>query len=574
MSAIAIAGLTDAQREVLKGVVVGDLLFLEKDSEASDEDEDEGDDSDDAQSDDDDDDDDEDPDENDSAEESELESDAADYDDESETDRQEAVNPADASINGDDYEEEIAEHNYAVSVASTAHSNTSAGYSNNMAVGYAVLASESTSPASTSAIDGGASNEHAQDTEMSAATSEAGSDDVTDVQQPAARCTLYLVVGVSKTEAGTIDDLVLIELVYHSYPTSDDPDTELEDLDAHTYHIYGDLIVHSVKKYCTHAKLGCAERRSMAMMAENELLKSAHITRNPTGDHVRIRSFDQCPGCTGGFLDSLDELGQLVVSDRYASPTQLEHRPVCPVCIGLPLLKEQQNLRYELELTGTVELGDIVEFHGRLNQRRRLVGHPFYQLDEREWGYRFDDMEDEDDDADQNAGAFEHWAEAMDPNANVKLRPASAATIAALPRKLYGDTQEVRGANEEATACVICTSSFQVDQVVVELPCGHIYCDGSCIAMWLAQFNNCPTCRKEVPTRRSLNTDAGHGQGGTVDAAENASDGAQISQQDAVGQKDYRAGGGFTADMECANVASMATVDADVGVPDAAVAEG
>lgn len=94
--------------------------------------------------------------------------------------------------------------------------------------------------------------------------------------------------------------------------------------------------------------------------------------------------------CQDGWLASIADL-QAVATD-YTVPTSLPHEPVCPTCIGADLMKEHQSLRAEVEAFTFVDLGRVVEFTGRLNVRRTALGYEFKQLDEREWGYHFDDM--------------------------------------------------------------------------------------------------------------------------------------------------------------------------------------
>lgn len=102
--------------------------------------------------------------------------------------------------------------------------------------------------------------------------------------------------------------------------------------------------------------------------------------------------------------------------------------------------------------------------------------------------------DDEDENGDDSA-QYQQWEEAMDPNnpANVKTRPAADTAIASLPRKLFKDLTSA-----EAGDCLICTESYDAEQVVIELPCQHFYHD-QCVETWLKQFNSCPTCREPLP---------------------------------------------------------------------------
>lgn len=305
---------------------------------------------------------------------------------------------------------------------------------------------------------------------------------------------LYLVTGTSHDETGAaLEDISLVELSY-----------DLLHADEHTFQLFGTEISHIASKDCTHAlDSECQSRKSFKQLAQNDGLQSHTIRLNPSGDYVRpiVQPNSLCPAnCDEGWLESRESLADHVSADVYTSPATHPHQPVCPVCLGLDLLKDHQALRATFEATYQVDFGALVEFIGRLNVRRAQVGHGFYQLDERQWGMLFDDMgqsDDEDGDVDANGGVWEQWAEAMDPSANVQLRPASEKTIAALPRMAYQDVP-VKGEEEKAAVCVVCTTSYEAEHVVVVLPCGHFSCDGECTTAWLSKFDSCPCCRARV----------------------------------------------------------------------------
>ncbi|KAI7183841.1 hypothetical protein KC363_g8006 [Hortaea werneckii] len=333
-------------------------------------------------------------------------------------------------------------------------------------------------------------------------------------QQVVSTMAVYLVNAVDKdSNANTITDLSLVELVY-------DPQCG----DAHTFQIIGQEIVYAPgpHSHCDHSDPDvCTAFLSLSDLAQDNALQGFNLHLNMPVD-VAHAILDVNPSpcladCDAGFLPSITDLPTYLPRSLYNSPVTSEHRPVCPVCMGLPLLREQQDLRYALHqlLLPDVIFGPAVEFIGRLNQRRARVGWDFYQFDEREWGLLFDDMPENDaeDGDDGNGGAnagggagWQTWTEAMDPNANVPLNPASDATIAALERLTYqqATTQKMDKSaaavhDEGAETCYVCQEEYKPETMVVLLPCGHFMCDGSCTVQWLKSFAKCPVCREEIP---------------------------------------------------------------------------
>lgn len=47
--------------------------------------------------------------------------------------------------------------------------------------------------------------------------------------------------------------------------------------------------------------------------------------------------------------------------------------------------------------------------------------------------------------------------------------------------------------------CSVCKDNFEVNQIILKLPCKHIFHE-ECIMPWLKERNSCPTCRFELPT--------------------------------------------------------------------------
>lgn len=184
-------------------------------------------------------------------------------------------------------------------------------------------------------------------------------------------------------------------------------------------------------------------------------------------------------------------------------------------------------------LLGVADMGVIVEFLGRVNPRRRELGYPFEQFDEREWGFgEFDDMlSDDDGDGGAGDGRWEQWEEALDPNSAVQTRPASAATIASLPRKLFESIKQDK--EDELANCKVCLDKFEDGAVTVELPCGHTYYHEDCIEQWLKQFDNCPTCRRVVTPGTESKDESQATQEGAADSGAVDMDGDDALMSDA-----------------------------------------
>lgn len=72
--------------------------------------------------------------------------------------------------------------------------------------------------------------------------------------------------------------------------------------------------------------------------------------------------------------------------------------------------------------------------------------------------------------------------------------PASKKVIASLPH-----IKVKRNKSGQMPCCAICTDQFELEEVALKLPCGHIF-HSPCIVTWLKQHCTCPICRKELPT--------------------------------------------------------------------------
>ena len=293
--------------------------------------------------------------------------------------------------------------------------------------------------------------------------------------------TLYKVHGVTKNDVGSVTDITVGTLDYCSKPA---------EATSSVYHIYGQDIILS-----TTPVDGSAETVTVKEVVVDTIDREYSITLKPNGDTTRSIIFNgRCPvQCNHGWVATQEDMHSMVTENIT---TLSPHSPVCPVCMGKALMQEFQSLRETFENLNVVDMGDIVEFYGRLNPRRRLLGYRFQQLDEREWGYMFDDMLSEDEgQGDQDDGQWETWEEAMDPNSGTTSNPASDAAIAALLRKSFADVEQT----ELDASCAVCREEFVGDTIIAELPCGHFFCDSGCAQVWLKHSNSCPKCRAKLP---------------------------------------------------------------------------
>jgi hypothetical protein len=299
--------------------------------------------------------------------------------------------------------------------------------------------------------------------------------------------TVYLVVKIAKGAKGAIQDLSLVPLKYSTQAGTS----------AGTFHLYGKECVPS---FFSAGKVDQPSQVGDEYISIHDLPSPDTLVFNvsPDGDTVREAVFSgECLACDGeGWVRCITQLSGMV-KDYTIPSSEVNEAAVCPSCIGIDLMKEHQDLRAELEAFYRVsDFGATHQFQGRLNVRRRELGYEFEQFDERKWGYLFDDMLSDDGAAggDRDDGRYEEWDEATDPNNGVILHPASDATIKSLPVKKYADIK-----TDDEAQCVVCCENFENQQLVVQLPCKHFFCEDGCTTQWLKQHDTCPICRARVP---------------------------------------------------------------------------
>ncbi|KAK4536309.1 hypothetical protein CDCA_CDCA08G2334 [Cyanidium caldarium] len=85
-----------------------------------------------------------------------------------------------------------------------------------------------------------------------------------------------------------------------------------------------------------------------------------------------------------------------------------------------------------------------------------------------------------------------------DPN-RYGAPPAAPEAIASLPRFAMSGAvlDEGERAGGSTQICAVCHDEFHVGTRVMEMPCGHLFCE-DCLEQWLRVRCSCPTCRQEI----------------------------------------------------------------------------
>jgi hypothetical protein len=299
-----------------------------------------------------------------------------------------------------------------------------------------------------------------------------------------------LVTHVIKDSSGNITDIHILGLEYKARP----------DQTTRSYQLYGNQCVANLPSGPVKPASGFAAGHESKLYMRGirlslfQNMSEMSFTVAPTGDRVRQHLHSGvCPaGCDEGWLASIDELHGMVKD--YTVPTsKTDARAVCPVCVGVDLMKEHQGYCAKLEnFLQVADFTSLLDFHGCLAPRRAQLGYGYEQFDERAWNLMFDDMISEDE-GERSDGGYEPWDEANDPNGDVVPRPTPQATIDSLLVTQYAIIKV-----DDDAQCTVCCEQFKDEQLVVKLPCKHVFCEGACILEWLKNNDSCPLCRAQV----------------------------------------------------------------------------
>lgn len=275
-------------------------------------------------------------------------------------------------------------------------------------------------------------------------------------------------------------DVQIRELYYHKFPSL---------AQREGYYIYGDECFAILGNPTENAAWNITPLINLQTLALDIGNNAYRLIIHPnTGDFRRVLFDHRRPAnCNQGFLSDQEHRNRLLLRPKRMIP---EYQPLCPICHGIlmsmiyPILRSSRYRRFYLS-------HDIVDdFYETLNARQSLMGYPNYAFHEDTWGTLFEDICKED----WTTSFDEQWVH-LPLLAQLiwgTVPPAQSEAIARLQRRTYGEIDTT------TDTCGICRTDFNKNALVVQLPCGHIYCNGGCVEMWLHRHDSCPTCRRSL----------------------------------------------------------------------------
>merc|ERR1711977_481999 len=88
------------------------------------------------------------------------------------------------------------------------------------------------------------------------------------------------------------------------------------------------------------------------------------------------------------------------------------------------------------------------------------------------------------------------------PRENMHIHHAENTDTPTLPEVILSLHVKICYGVDETVTCAICHEGYSDDDEMASLPCEHAY-HRSCIVPWLQKHNTCPTCRHELPSKKS-----------------------------------------------------------------------
>lgn len=335
-----------------------------------------------------------------------------------------------------------------------------------------------------------------------------------DNNEPAFRVqiNLFAIIGMVRDEVGTVIDLHLQRLEYNdSVPRAT---AKAYRLFPGTFEMHNEAVAFGFD----------IDSETLTTIIGNASDFDATLSLDPDEDGVRRVLQDYgywTHHCNEGFCHSLHDVQDLVTETL----PQLTHfEPICPVCTGKDLLDEHLALRRKVDDSTLLDLTEVFNWLSKINSVREQQGLPFVDLDDRQWGFSFDEdsfgggnfTRDADGSVWQAAPA-----EALDAAAVniVTDRPAAAEAVEALQRPSFDELSLAA----EDRGCIICCEEMEEGEVLAQMPCSHTFHD-KCLKSWLSAQNTCPSCRYALSVAENGEME-GHGDRAgehteNIDAAE------------------------------------------------------
>ncbi|CAI0552218.1 unnamed protein product [Linum tenue] len=223
---------------------------------------------------------------------------------------------------------------------------------------------------------------------------------------------------------------------------------------------------------------------------------------------VHLRGRDAvCPYCSGGFVQELDEMGQVGPLDYFGHGSDFGHDQSSGLMDAFFALMRQRIDEQDRSHEMRPRSSDPVPEHGpgfspllifggqipvRLSGNGGLdtlfPGAPGIEVTRGNGGDYF------------IGPGLEELFEHLSTNVRRGPGPAPAArsSIDAMPTVKITQ-RHLRGSDSH---CPVCKDQFELGSEARQMPCNHLY-HSDCIVPWLVQHNSCPVCRQELPLQGS-----------------------------------------------------------------------
>ncbi|CAL1392958.1 unnamed protein product [Linum trigynum] len=221
---------------------------------------------------------------------------------------------------------------------------------------------------------------------------------------------------------------------------------------------------------------------------------------------VHLRGRDAvCPYCSGGFVQELDEMGQIGPLDYFGLGNDVDHDHRFGLMEAFSALMRQRlndrGHRHETRPRSSDPVheqgpgfGPLLIFGGQIPFRLSgnggfdslFPGAPGIEVTRGNGGDYF------------IGPGLEELFEHLSTNDRRGPAPAARSSIDAMPTVKITQ-RHLRGSDSH---CPVCKDQFELGTEARQMPCNHLY-HADCIVPWLVQHNSCPVCRQELPLQGS-----------------------------------------------------------------------